>query len=139
MPDNVKFVLSCSPADNAASEIIKNLWQHNEQYAPVNMKNFMISATYNNETIAGLVTRTWWGTLDIQYLWVMEPFRGKGTGRKLMLLAEEEAKKEKCRMATVDTFSCQAPGFYQKLGYSEYGSLSGYAEKYTRHYLSKLL
>lgn len=99
----------------------------------------MLSAVYQGETVAGLVARTWWDVLDIQYLWVAEPFRGKGTGRTMMLRAEDEARKQGCQLATVDTFSCQAPLFYRKLGYQEYGSLSGYAGNYTRHYMSKKL
>jgi hypothetical protein len=39
----------------------------------------------------------------------------------------------------LDTLSFQALGFYQKLGYSEFGRLSGFSGKYDRIYLHKRL
>lgn len=137
MASDVEIKLTCAPSDEATSHIIDSLWQHNEHYAPVNMKPLFICAERDGKTVAGLVARTWWGVLDIQYLWVHESLRGTGVGKQMMLMAEEEGKKQNCQLATVDTFSCQAPGFYQKLGYREYGALSGYAGRYTRHYMSK--
>ncbi|WP_312241233.1 GNAT family N-acetyltransferase [Pantoea sp.] len=137
MASDIEVKLNYAPSDEATFHIIDNLWQHNEQYAPVNMKPLLISAERDGQTVAGLVARTWWEVLDIQYLWVDESLRGKGLGKQIMLLAEIEGKKQHCRLATVDTFSCQAPGFYQKLGYREYGALSGYAGRYTRHYMNK--
>lgn len=87
--------------------------------------------------MAGLVARTWWGGLEVQYLWVSDEYRKSGYGRQLMEKAEEEAIKRGCHMAYVDTFDFQARGFYEKLGYRVYGDLGGYAKKYTRHYLAK--
>ncbi|MEM6159344.1 GNAT family N-acetyltransferase [Erwinia sp. P6884] len=139
MIGDINIQITRSPSDSATELIIDNLWKHNEQYAPVHIAPFLLSAVCQGETVAGLVARMWWGVLDIQYLWVAEPFRGKGTGKKLMLMAELEALKHECHLATVDTFSCQAPLFYKKLGYEEYGALSGYAGRYTRHYMSKNL
>lgn len=132
---NVKIIYT--PSDEETAQIINNLWQHNEQYAPVDIRPLLVLAERDGQTVAGLVARTWWEVLDIQYLWVHASLRGKGLGKKLMLFAESEGKKQNCQLATVDTFSCQAPEFYQKLGYREYGALGGYAGKYTRHYMSK--
>lgn len=77
--------------------------------------------------------------MEVQYLWVSEAYRKSGLGRKLMQKAENEALKRGCHQAYVDTFGFQAKGFYEKLGYTEYGNLPGYAHKHTRHYLAKLI
>ncbi|ASV34461.1 GNAT family N-acetyltransferase [Candidatus Hamiltonella defensa] len=71
--------------------------------------------------------------------WVNEQRRTKGFGKQLMETAEKEAVNRGCHFAYVDTFDFQAQGFYHKLGYSEYGKLSGFVHKYTRYFLSKQL
>lgn len=119
--------------------ITENLWAHNEVWAHVDIRPFVLSIYNNNVLTGGLVAQTWWGALEIQYLWVTEEERHKGHGKKLMLRAENEARKRECHMSYIDTFSFQARGFYEKLGYREYGKLNGYAGKYSRHYLAKAL
>ncbi|WP_315708311.1 GNAT family N-acetyltransferase [Brenneria uluponensis] len=127
-----------TPNQKEEDYVIKSLWQHNEQYDAVDIHPLFLTITDDdNNIIAGLVARTWWGGLDIQYLWVSEKYRKSGLGSQLMQNAEEEALKRGCHMAYVDTFSFQARGFYEKRGYREYGNLSGFAHRHTRHYLSK--
>jgi len=43
--------------------------------------------------------------------------RGRGVGRELMDRAEIRAREGGCHSAWLDTFSFQARGFYEKLGY----------------------
>lgn len=118
--------------------VIGSLWAHNENYEPVDIRPLFLTVTDDaGNIVAGLVARTWWGGLEVQYLWVSDDHRKSGYGRQLMEKAEEEARKRGCHMAYVDTFDFQARGFYEKLGYQVYGNLGGYAKKHTRHYLAK--
>ncbi|CNH51969.1 putative acetyltransferase [Yersinia thracica] len=118
--------------------VIDGLWAHNDKTQPVDIHPLFLTVTDDNgKVVAGLVARTWWGGLEIQYLWVSDEYRKSGYGRQLMEKAEEEALKRGCHMAYVDTFDFQAKGFYEKLGYRAYGNLGGYAKKHTRHYLAK--
>ncbi|WP_247241750.1 MULTISPECIES: hypothetical protein [Rhizobium] len=48
-------------------------------------------------------------------------------GTKLMAAAEE-GRRRAAVVACVDTLSTQAPSFYPKLGYIEFGRIGGYAE-----------
>ena len=43
------------------------------------------------------------------------------------------------RASATDSFSFQAPGFYQKAGYEIFGALEGIGGKFTRYYLRKKL
>lgn len=39
----------------------------------------------------------------------------------------------------LDTFSFQAPGFYRKLGVSEFGHIADYPSGHQRHFFQKCL
>ncbi len=56
-----------------------------------------------------------------------------------MQLAETEAKRRGCIYSMLDTYEFQALGFYLKQGYTKFGQLEGYCEKYERYYLKKKL
>jgi GNAT superfamily N-acetyltransferase len=60
-------------------------------------------------------------------------------GSKLMDVAEKAARARGCERVMPDTLSFQALGFYKKLGYAEFGRLSGFSGKYDRHHLYKRL
>jgi len=87
--------------------------------------------------VGGLTGRTFWGYLAIDFLWVDAAQRGAGHGAALMAAAEGEARARGCRHVQLDTFSFQAPGFYQRLGYVEFGRLRDFTRGHERHYLTK--
>ncbi|MEQ9902137.1 GNAT family N-acetyltransferase [Pectobacterium aroidearum] len=129
-----------TPDSDEEEFVIASLWKHNEKFDAVDISPLFLNFKDDeNNIIAGLISRTWWGALEVQYLWVSEKHRKSGLGRQLMQTAEKEALNRGCHLAYVDTFEFQAKGFYEKLGYREYGNLPGYAHKHTRHYLAKLI
>jgi ribosomal protein S18 acetylase RimI-like enzyme len=71
----------------------------------------------------GLLGDIWGGWLHITILWIEESLRGSGLGRSLMETAEAEARDDGCRYVHLDSHSFQAPDFYKKLGYEEFGRL----------------
>src|SRR5215471_13287721 len=70
-----------------------------------------------------LVWKLYCGWLVIRHLWVRDDLRRRGVGRGLMALAEARAVERGCHSAWLDTFSFQARGFYEKLGYEGFGTL----------------
>ncbi|HBV38427.1 MAG TPA: N-acetyltransferase [Erwinia sp.] len=135
----MKIIVTDNPALQDEEFVIDNLWKHNSQFDEVDITPlFLTLRNEQNHILGGLVARTWWQGLEVQYLWVGEDARGQGKGRELMLKAEEVARDRGCRMAYVDTFDFQAKGFYEKLGYSVYGNMEGYLGKHTRFYLQKI-
>ncbi len=71
----------------------------------------------------GLLGDIWGGWLEVKILWLEESLRGSGLGRRLMATAETEARAAGCRYARLDSHTFQAPDFYMKLGYAEFGRL----------------
>ncbi|MEV5987781.1 GNAT family N-acetyltransferase [Streptomyces sp. NPDC052051] len=77
------------------------------------------------ELIGGLSAWTWGGLLGIEMLWVRKESRREGWGSKLLLAAEEEARRRGCDRVCVSSFTFQAPEFYQRHGYVETGRTPG--------------
>lgn len=87
----------------------------------------------------GLLGRTFWGWLVVETLWVAPGRRGTGLGRRLMAAAEAEARRRGCDHARVDTYSFQAPGFYEKCGYVRAGTLDDFPTGHQRHFYARRL
>lgn len=87
--------------------------------------------------LAGLAADTYWGWLDVDNLWVHESLRGRGLGVRLLSLAENEALRRGCRHVRLTTFSFQARGFYEKLGYRVVGALEDYPPGETYFWMRK--
>ncbi len=75
--------------------------------------------------------------LFVNWLWVAEPWRRRGEGSRLLDAVEAEARASGCRGAYLDTFSFQAPQFYAKQGYREFGRLTDFPPGFDRIWLMK--
>ena len=87
--------------------------------------------------IAGLTAVTHGNWLSIKYLWISEESREQGLGSEILNRAEEEAKRRGCRYVFLDTFSFQAPLFYEKHGYKKVFVLENYPVTGKRYYYTK--
>ncbi len=91
------------------------------------------------EIVGGVIGATYWDWLYINLMWVREDLRGRGHGQRLLKRAEDEARQRGARHAYLDTFSFQAPGFYQKYGYQVFGELPNFPTGHQRYFLKKKL
>ncbi|MEH6938928.1 GNAT family N-acetyltransferase [Bacillus sp. JJ664] len=93
-----------------------------------------------HESILGGITGTIkYNHLHVDFLWVDESQRGTGYGSNLLHKIEDLAKEKKCRLIVLDSFSFQAPEFYKKHGYKEFGVLNDYPEGFSQHFFEKRL
>lgn len=89
--------------------------------------------------LGGLMGRTGRGWLSVDLLALPLAEHGSGLGSRLLAMAEEEAVRRGCRNALLYTVQFQAPGFYQKLGYQEFGRLPHDDPRLTRIWFRKRL
>jgi GNAT superfamily N-acetyltransferase len=89
--------------------------------------------------VGGLVGEMRLGWLHISMLWVSEGLRGQGFGTRLLAAAEEEARKNGCRHAYLDTLSFQARPFYERRGWQMFGALEDFPAGHTRYFMQKAL
>lgn len=85
----------------------------------------------------GLRGQTHWSWCSIDVLAVAEPYRRQGIATRLLAKAEEIARQRGCLGVRLDTTSFQAPSFYIRHGYAEFGRLSDDPPGHTRHWLMK--
>ena len=105
----------------------------------VNKPLEIIAHNEQGEIIGGLYGRSMWGTLEIKTFAVKPENRKEGIGQKLMLEAEAEAKRRNCRFISLDTFSFQAPGFYEKIGFEKIGTETDFPKGCEKYYYRKKL
>lgn len=138
-----KMTLMDAPTPQMRQAIVEPLVEFNhrrigkpETYRPLVI---LLSHPESDDIVGGLYGSTAFSHLWIDLLFVPESVRGLGIGRKLITQAEAEAMRRGCRAATLDTFSFQARGFYERLGYSVFGVLNDCPPGHSRFYLTKQL
>jgi GNAT superfamily N-acetyltransferase len=117
------------------------LRDYNIQQAGEGHEKLLCYALYapDHSVMGGIIGETHWNWLFINLMWIREELRGQGYGHQLLLAAEEEGRKRGATHAYLDTFSFQAPEFYQKHGYKVFGVLENFPPGHTRYYLTKQL
>ena len=138
MDKNIKIEYLSSPAWDVIGQGITDF--NTEKAGDDHGKNlcFVLKNT-QNEILGGVIGMTYWNWLYINLMWIREDLRGHGYGYQLLSSAEEEARKRGSKYAYLDTFSFQAPEFYKKYGYEEFGKLEDFPPGHTRYFLMKSL
>jgi len=88
---------------------------------------------------AGLKGWTWCGSCYLQTVWIHPDLRGHGLGTQLLQAAEQEARRRGCTHMVLGSYSFQAPGFYQKLGYEVFAVLEDHPRGHQHYSLHKWL
>ena len=99
---------------------------------------FVVKAA-DETVVGGVIGVVFWDWLYIDLMYLPEALRGRGYGSQLLTLIEDEARRRGARHVHLDTFSFQAPEFYQRHGYRVFGELPDFPPGHTRYYLTKEL
>ncbi len=89
------------------------------------------------KVVGGVVGRLAGDSVYMEVVYNDASVRGTGMGRKMMLLAEAEAKKLGAAEAWLYTMSFQAKPFYEKLGYTQFAELKWLNGKHKHHFMRK--
>lgn len=134
-----EIVLEPNPMDADIHTLKHSLVKINNQHAEP--ENWQALVLYIRDAaggiVGGLLRYTRWRWLYVENLWAGESLRGLGYRQQLMRAAEQEARARDCHHAFLDTFSFQARGFHQKLGYETFGQLDDYPPGRVKYFLQK--
>lgn len=130
--------LETDPDPALRAHILAPLVAYNESVAP-NGNWGLLAVTVRDPdgaVVGGLWGRTGYGMLFVELL-ALGPARGEGLGRRVMALAEEEARRRGLSGIWLDTWTFQAPGFYVRLGFTECGRIPDYPPGHDRVFYVK--
>jgi ribosomal protein S18 acetylase RimI-like enzyme len=89
--------------------------------------------------LGGLILQSYWKESYVELLWLSANARQLGYGRRLVQEAERRARRRGSLLLHLNTYSFQAPGFYEKLGFTRVGGMSGSPRGESRHFYVKRL
>jgi predicted N-acetyltransferase YhbS len=124
----------------ARREIVKGLRAYNvAAVGKFDHRPLTVTIRDRGKIVGGLAGETFFGWMFVSLLWVSDQHRGNGWGSSLMRTAEAEARNRGVRNVYLDSFSFQAPAFYAKLGYREFGRLKEFPAGHDRVWMTKAL
>jgi GNAT superfamily N-acetyltransferase len=138
MPITMEIADAASDADHEA--IFKPLLAYNETHVATDYEPFAIRLRDGaGGIVGGLFARKFYRWLFVELLFVPTAARGTGLGTRMLERAELFARERGCVGIWLDTFTFQAPNFYRKLGFTQFGALEDYPKGSTRFFFQKRL
>ena len=131
-----------TPDQDAEAAAGAALYRHNVEEtgiadrAPIGAR---LTDPATGEVLGGLWGRTELGLLFLSVFVLPEAIRGRSLGGQLLSAVEKEAKRRGCKRAVVETSTFQAPGFYERHGYEEFGRVEFGIPGHARVWLHKSL
>lgn len=139
--EDQQFIVETNPAQNHLQFLEDQINQYNIQKS--GFDDYQPLAVFirdsQNRIIAGISGYTWGGCCEIAFLWVHPDYRKMEYGRKLLKTAETEAINRNCHLVVLNSYSFQAPDFYQKLGYTISGVDEDHPIGHRSYHLQKRL
>ena len=136
-----KVVTETSGAAKASRELWNGLVRFNrEQAGPLRYTRKVLTVRdARGRLLGGLILQSYWRESYVELLWLSKRARGAGYGSRLIQEAERRARRRGSRLIHLNTFSFQAPGFYEKQGYQRFGGMAGSPKGESRHFYVKRL
>lgn len=101
--------------------------------------DYSFHVSRDGRLVGGIVADGLGDTLEVDFLFVDEAFRGQGIGRRLLTHAEEKARADGLKRVLLNTYGFQAPGFYRQMGYTEILRLSPTFDEVEQFFFMKRL
>jgi GNAT superfamily N-acetyltransferase len=111
-----------------------------EKAGPPDERTLWIVARDDDGAVAGgLKGKSQFAWLFVDWLWIRADRRGQGIGHRLLAEAEAEARARGCAGIYLGSFTFQAPDYYKRAGYSEFGRIDGFPPGHALVFLLKRL
>ncbi len=115
--------------DEVRQAVSIGLSRYNDRFLPRERDRFPFALSVRDDAgavVGGLIGELRLNWLYVDLLWIDESQRGTGTGRRLIELAETEARKFGADHIHLWTWDFQAPEFYRAMGFSEFGRMDNH-------------
>lgn len=139
---DVRIVTRQSPDEDDRQAVLDHIIAYNEAMAgPAHYRQIaiMLEDARTGAVQGGLWGKTSYDWMFVELLAIAPELRGQDHGTALMREAERLARARSCVGIWLDTYSFQARGFYEKLGFELFGSLPNFPRGGERFFLRKYL
>lgn len=125
--------------------VSRKLWKglvrfNREQAGPFRYARTVLSVRDGRgRLLGGLILQSYWRESYVELLWLSARARMAGFGSMLIEEAERRARRRGSHLIHLNTYSFQAPGFYEKHGYQRFGRISGSPRGESRYFYVKRL
>ncbi len=122
----VDVELTDSPPDYAEDVIGGGLDAYNELqvgYKDARPLAALVREPGTGKLLGGVLGRTSYGLLFINTVYLPESLRHSGVGAEMLRRVEEEGRRRGCKSGFLFTISFQAPDFYARHGWEEFGRI----------------
>ncbi len=132
-------------AKTNATAVSRELWRglvryNREQAGPLRYTRTVLAVRdARNRLLGGLILQSYWRESYVELLWLSARARRLGLGRRLVEEAERRARRRGSLLLHLNTYSFQAPGFYEKLGFRRFGGMAGSPRGESRHFYVKVI
>jgi GNAT superfamily N-acetyltransferase len=136
------LIVTDAPDDAAHAAIAGGLNAYNDAATGIADRRplaVLVKDPATQAVVGGVLGRTSLGLLFMDLVFLPEDLRGGGIGSRMIALAEDEARRRGCVAAVLYTISFQAPDFYAKLGYREFGRVACLPPGTSRVFMTKPL
>ncbi|KGT90526.1 GCN5 family acetyltransferase [Erwinia typographi] len=99
----------------------------------------VIRGADSGKVLGGMLGRSSLGLLFIDLLYLPPELRSMGLGKELLQRFEEEGRQRGCVAAFLYTISFQAPDFYRKNGWEEFGKIDCLPDGTSRIFMKTML
>jgi ribosomal protein S18 acetylase RimI-like enzyme len=120
------LTLTDQPTDSDESTIGGGLADYNEWktgYRDWRALAALLQDPDTGETLGGMIGRTSYGLLFIDLVHLPPADRGQNIGSRLLRMMEQEGANRGCKFGFLYTMTVQAPGFYERHGWTEFGRI----------------
>jgi len=126
-------------SDKQIEELENALEEYDKEYIKYKISGSISIGIMDGETLAaGLdACMTAFGILYVSTVYVGEPYRRKGYGRRLIEEMERRAKSLGANTVRLDTFSWQGKDFYLAMGYEQVGYYKNREDGYEEYFFMK--
>lgn len=136
---SLRILVPDAPTDAQREAVLAPLRAYNDsRAAAANFRPVAIMLSDDSGAeVGGLWGKMVYDWMFVEYLAVPEAHRGRDYGTALMQEAEALARAQGCLGIWLDTFAFQARGFYEKLGFTVFGTLEDHPKGSRRFFLQK--
>jgi len=120
------LTLTDDPASRLKGVLEAGLAEYNETQAKRRDARPLAIAVHDPDSgalVGGLLGHTSLGLFYLDLFYLPERLRGRGLGGRILAMAEAEAARRGCCAATLVTVNFQAPEFYARHGWEEFGCI----------------